>query len=173
MGEINHQWPSDPKKTNSSNRDFINGASEGLQMQTDAHRRTWGLGKESSWDVDLNKGTLTFSFEEGKVVHTNIQVIGTYNSLDGTFMWGWNHPSIRENLAQYARLAKEWGTRFGEPTYTTSKINCSLEDVWKLSAVANRLANANGVYCGNANGTYVFMTMGTLEMSNLRPGSTE
>jgi hypothetical protein len=64
---------------------FIEGAYEGLQLQTEAHKATWRLGEESNWDVDLSLGTLTFTFLDGRIVSTTIQVVGTYNSADGTF----------------------------------------------------------------------------------------
>jgi len=148
-----------------NNTDFIEGALEGLQMQTSAHTGTWKLGEESNWGVDMNEGTLTFHFEDGKVVRTGIQVVGTYNTADGTFLWGWEHPSVPESLAAHAKLAKEWGDKNNESLFATAQISCSEDDAWKLAAVTNRLAEANGVYRGNSNGTLVYMTMGTLEMS--------
>jgi hypothetical protein len=148
-----------------SNQDFIDGAYEGLQLQTDAHRQTSKLGEEDNWDVDLNEGTLTFTFADGKIIKTAIQVIGTYNTNDNSFMWGWDHPSVPENLAQHALLAKKWGTNVNEPDYATLQISCSEDEVWKMSAVVNRLAEANGVYRGDSNGTFVFMTMDTLKVS--------
>ena len=165
FGNLFGSSDSKENNSNSSNQDFIEGAYEGLQLQTDFHRQTWKLGEENNWDVDLNQGTLTFSFTDGKIVKTDIQVIGTFNSNDDSFMWGWDHPSVPNNLAQHAILAKEWGTKFNESDYSTLQISCSLDDVWKMSSVVNRLAEANGVYRGNSNGTFVFMTMGSLEMS--------
>ena len=147
-----------------TNTDFIEGAYEGLQLQTAAHKTTWKLGEESNWNVDLNQGTLTFVFSDGKV-STNIQVVGTYNSADGTFLWGWDHPSVPDNLAEHAEFARAWGEKNNEALFTELNISCSVDDVWKISATVNRLAEANGVYLGNSNGTYVFMTMGTLKMS--------
>lgn len=165
FGKLFGSSESKENNVNLSNQDFIEGAYEGLQMQTNAYKSTWKLGKESNWDVDLNQGTLTFSFADGKIVRTNIQVIGTYNSNDGSFMWGWEHPSVPENLAQHATIAKEWGLKNNELDYSTLTVICSVDDVWKMCAVVNRLADANGVYRGDSNGTFVFMTMGTLEMS--------
>jgi hypothetical protein len=85
---------------------FIDAAVEGLRQQTAAHSATWRLGQGESWAADLDAGTIVFSFTDGTTVSAEIQVVGTYNTVDGTFLWGWDHPSIPENLREHALLAK-------------------------------------------------------------------
>ena len=80
------------------NQDFIDGAYEGLQIQTEGHKKTWKLGQEDQWNVDMNEGKLWFDFSDDKKVSTDIQIIGTYNSANGTFLWGWDHPSVSDEL---------------------------------------------------------------------------
>ncbi|WP_299556946.1 DUF6882 domain-containing protein [Seonamhaeicola sp.] len=147
-----------------NNHDFIEGAFEGLQLQTDAHKKTWKLGKEKQWNVDMNEGMLWFDFSDGTRVSTDIQIIGTYNSKNGTFLWGWDHPSVRGELAQHANLAYEWGKENEEPGFTEVQLTCSIDDVWKIAGAVNRISGGSGVYKGNSGATQVFMTLGTIEM---------
>lgn len=146
------------------NPEFIQGAYEGLQIQTKTHQNTWGLGSEKSWNVDMTKGLLLFDFPDGKIVTTEIQVIGTYNPNDRTFFWGRDHPSVKVELSKHAKLAFEWGRKNNEPSFTNKKINCSLNDCWKIAGAVNRIVGGNGVYNGTYGSTNVFMTMGELEI---------
>jgi len=146
------------------NEEFINGAYEGLKIQTEAHKKTWNLGEEKSWNVDMKLGLLSFQFLNDKVANANIQVVGTYNSDDSSFLWGWEHPSVPKNLAEYAEKAKTWGNKHAEILFTKSKINCNKEDVWKIAAVVNRINEGNGVYCGNSGSTMVFMILKTINL---------
>ncbi len=77
---------------------------------------------EAAWAVDLDVGTLTFSFADGRVVTAPVQVIGTYNTEDGTWMWGWDHPSVPAARAADARTVKAFGEKHGVADLTTRKM---------------------------------------------------
>lgn len=63
-------------------------ANNELQMRTQAAVDMWGL-DNASWAVDLDIGTITFTNEEkGLIVTAPVQVVGTYNTEDGTWLWG-------------------------------------------------------------------------------------
>jgi hypothetical protein len=87
---------------------FIDAAVEGLRQQTSAHTLTWHLGQEQNWAVDLDAGIMVLTFANGTTATAAIQVVGTYNTLDGTFLWGWDHPSVPEQLRDHARLGKRY-----------------------------------------------------------------
>jgi hypothetical protein len=94
-----------------TNFEFIDASFEGLQLQTRAHMATWKLGEKIKRNVDMNLGELTFNFSDGKLVRTNIQVKDSYNFADGIFLRGRDHPSVPENLAKHAEVAKEWSRK--------------------------------------------------------------
>jgi uncharacterized protein DUF6882 len=75
-----------------------------------------------------------------------IQVIGTYNPADGTFLWGWDHPSVPHPLREHAQLARAWGRENGLASFTERSVRCDESEAWRFAAVANRLASSNGVY---------------------------
>lgn len=142
---------------------FIRAAREGLALATAAHVATWHLGSADRWDADLERGLITFSFED-LIATAPIQVVGTYNTDDGTFLWGWDHPSVPEPLRQHAELARAWGQAHGLPAYTTRKVRCTEDQAWDHAAVANRLAGTSGVYRGPSGPTLVFMTFGEVRL---------
>jgi hypothetical protein len=116
------------------------------------------------WAVDLDAGTIIFTSATRRVT-APVQVIGTYNSLDGTFLWGWDHPSIPEARRADARLARRFGELQNLPLFTTRMVECSEDQAWAFTAVAMYLAGAQGAYRGPAGTTLVFMTFGEMRIA--------
>lgn len=135
-----------------------------LQTLTSSHDSMWGLGS-AAWGADLEKGVITFDTEDGTHVEAPVQVVGTYNTQDGTWLWGWDHPSVPESLSQHAQLAFDYGQKHGIADLTTRKVTCSEECCWEFTALACFLAQAQGAYRGPAGPTHVFMTFGTVNIS--------
>lgn len=145
---------------------YIEGSVEALSLQTETHDATFGFRQAQDWAVDQDTGKVTWTFTDGKVVTADVQIIGSYNPADGTFLWGWDHPSVVSDLQEHAKLVKDFGLEHGIDEFTTQTISISTEDeAWEFVAVANRLANANGGYRGDAGGPVVFMTFGEVTLS--------
>lgn len=143
---------------------FIAAAIDSLAQQTSAHMNSWRFGHEESWDADLDRGEIIFQFEDGIAAVAPIQVVGTYNLNDGTFLWAWDHPSIPEPLRAHAKLALAWGQANGLQAFTSRMVNCTEDEAWSFTAVANRLAGANGAYRGPSGSALVFMTLGEIRL---------
>jgi hypothetical protein len=142
---------------------------EGLRVQTRAHCSTWHLGEEE-WFVDQAQGLIRFRFSDGSAAEAAVQIVGTFSPKDDTFLWAWDHPSVGEPLQESANLVRDFGEEHQVPDYTASKVTCSEDDAWAFTAVAARLAGANGAYRVRASGTYVYMTFGKVK---IMPPSTE
>lgn len=137
----------------------------GLQDVTAVHSKTWGLGSEANWGVDLNAGKISFIFEDGKKAIADVQVIGTF-SPNGTFMWGWDHPSVKGEPAKHAMLLKTFGEKHQIKELLTQPVKITEQQAWEYTAVAMRLGNNNGAYRANAGGgTWVYMTFGEVSLS--------
>ena len=135
-----------------------------LQTKIDACVRMFGLGSGERWDVDLDAGFIKFT-QHDLVATAPVQVIGTFNAGDGTWLWGWDHPSVQPSLAHAAELCRDFGMRYDLGAFTQRKISCTHEDAWQFTAVASYLSGANGAYRGPSGTTYVFMTFGTVTLS--------
>jgi hypothetical protein len=140
---------------------FIEQSRNGMIGQQKIHMDTWGLNgpEHENWSVDLEKGVITFTFPN-KVVTANVQVIGTLHN--GTFMWGWDHPSVPLLFQKDALSAKKWGEENGLTEYTSQVVQANDEKAWDFTAVAARLSNATGTYSGDAGDARVFMTFGPI-----------
>ena len=141
-------------------------AVEGLSVQTAFHDKTWRIG-DSTWDVDLDAGVITFTNGEGWVITAPVQVVGTYNTKDGTFLWGWDHPSIPGPARAAAQQVKAFGEKYGLDVLTTRMVEISEDQAWELTALADYLSGAQGAYRGPTNGgtTLVYMTFGELTIT--------
>ncbi len=144
---------------------YIRAAMEAMKLQADAHAGTWGLGRAQRWGADLERGVLTFDFADGTRAQAPLQVVGTYNTENGTFLWGWDHPSVPAPLRQHAELARQWGERENVPKFNTRQVRCTEEEAWAFAAVASRLAQAQGVYRGPTGAVRVFMTFGEVTLT--------
>ena len=148
---------------------FIAAARAGLDLQTATHSATWHLGQEESWAADLVAGTIAFKLPDSVVATAPIQVVGTYNTADGTFLWGWDHPSVPVPLREHAQMARDWGRENGLASFTERSVPCDEQAAWGFAAVANRLASSNGVYRGPAGVALVFMTFGEIKLERAAP----
>ena len=144
---------------------FIQQSVEGLRTQTSAHAATWHLGEEANWAADQDTGRIRFNFADGTIAEAELQIVGTYNTLDGTFLWGWDHPSVAKPLQKHASLAKDFGEKHRLSKYMERKVKCSEEDAWEFTAVAARLGKANGAYRGPAGTAFVYMTFGKITLN--------
>lgn len=131
-----------------------------LEAQTAQQSADWGLGTETQWNLDMDSGQLRFSFADGQVLVAPVQVAGTYNTQDGTFLWGWDHPSVPEPLRRAAKRVHKYGVEHDIERFTTRTVACTEDAAWDLTAAAAMLDGAAGAYRGDANGTLVFMTFG-------------
>jgi hypothetical protein len=94
-----------------------------------------------------------------------VQIIGTYNTLDGTWLWGWDHPSVLPPLQEHARRVREYGEQHGIESLTTRKLGCDENEAWEFTALACHLCEAQGAYRGPAGTALVFMTFGEVSLS--------
>jgi hypothetical protein len=140
---------------------------EELKLKQQANTAAWGLGSTDRWDADLDRGTIQFSGPQGLVVTAPVQVIGTFNSNDSTWLWGWEHPSVSESLSHAARLARDFGEQYGLDQYTLRKVRCSQDDAWQFTAVALHLSEATGSYRGPSGSTFAFMTFGEVTIRKI------
>jgi hypothetical protein len=139
-------------------------ADEELRLKTAAHNGSWRAG-ESSWDVDLEAGVITFRNPAGWVITAPVQLVGTLLPDKGTWLWGWDHPSAPEPARAHAKLVHAFGTAQDLAALTTRQIEATEEDAWSFTALAAHLAGANGAYRGPAGPAMVFMTFGDIEIT--------
>jgi hypothetical protein len=139
-----------------------------LQLKTAIQDRLFKISK-AGWDIDQDRETLTFSAPGGIVATCPVQIIGTYNTKDKTWLWGWDHPSVVPALQKHAQKVKAYGTKHGYRKLTTRKVRSSEDECWEFTALAAHLCKAQGAYRGEADSTLVFMTFGDVTLTRKKP----
>jgi hypothetical protein len=140
-------------------------AMEELKLKQNSVVQTWGLGRSGvSWSIDLSLGLINFTLPDGMVAYAAVQVIGTFDTRDETFVWGWDQPSIPEKCRTGARRVRSWGKAHGLTKMTRPEITCNEGDAWAYTALALHLSGAQGGYRGPAGNTSVFMTFGKVRL---------
>jgi hypothetical protein len=94
-----------------------------------------------------------------------VQVVGSYNTQDGTWLWGWDNPSLEAALTEHARKVRSFGEERGYEVLTTPKLACPESQCWELTALACMLAEGQGAYRGPAGTARVFVTFGEVTLS--------
>jgi hypothetical protein len=138
---------------------------EGAKLQSGVHQASWGFAQSCGWSVNLDEGTIRFTGNDGYQAVAPVQVVGTFNTLDDTFLWAWDHPSIPEERATASLLAREFGEKHALLNYTSSKVECDVETAWEFAAVTNYLAEMQGVYRAPSGTTFAFLVFGTVTLS--------
>lgn len=135
-----------------------------LRVKTQAHVDAWGLGTLDQWNSDQTTGLIVFTGPKATAT-APFQVIGTYSTTTGTFLWGWDHPSVLEPMADHARRVRAFGEEHGVALLTTRKLECDEQLAWGFAALACHLCGAQGVYRGPAGAAFVFMTFGEVTLT--------
>jgi hypothetical protein len=144
---------------------FVAQSVEGMKLATTAHCATWHLDEAENWSVNQTDGRIVFCLPDNIIATAPVQIVGTSNSEDGSFLWGWDHPSVISPLAEHARLVRSFGEKYVVPQYITQKVACNEDQAWEFVALAMRLGRANGTYRGRASPTaHVWMTFGQIDL---------
>lgn len=131
-----------------------------LRIKTAAHEGIWQLSK-ADWDLNQDTGTITFTSPGGIITTCPVQIIGTFNTSDNSWMWGWDHPSVDPSLQAHARLCKAYGEKHSIRAMTAHKVaNSTEDDGWQYTAMACKLAGAQGGYRAPQGTTRIYMTIG-------------
>ena len=157
-----------PMKTEFDIDTYLEKANNHLQALTMAHQGTWNMGAADRWDADQETGIITWTFPDGILVSAPFQIVGTYNSLDSTFLWGWDHPSVVEPLRKDAAAVLEFAQQHDIEFLQTRKLECDEQAAWELAALATLVCNRQGAYRGPAGTTFVFMTFGEVKIQKKR-----
>lgn len=170
MGLFNRLFGKGKPRESSDFRQTLDQSMEELRLKTEAHDGAWRLG-EADWNVDQDVGTIIFTRPDGITATCPVQIIGTYNTDDGTWLWGWEHPSVVPALQDHAKQVRAYGQKHGISRLTTQKLECEEDEAWEFAALACKLCGAQGAYRGPAGSALIFMTFGDVQLGNSVAGT--
>lgn len=147
-------------------RRLVDRGTEQLRLKTAAHDQLWQIGDAAAWSVDQRAGTIRFDAPNGTSAVAPVQIIGTYDTNQGTWLWSWSNTSVEPALALDARRLLEFGQQHNVPDLLVRKVRCDEDHCWTFTAAAAALGNAQGAYRGPAGDALVFMTFGAVQLES-------
>lgn len=102
------------------------------------------------FELDMEHGVLRLDLPEG-TQQVATQVVGTYAD-DGSFMWGWGHPSVPVPLQQAAWAVQRYGDRQMIDDLLSRGGETGPDQVGDYLAIAAYLSHADGVFMGDHGG---------------------
>lgn len=137
-----------------------------LQYKNQFHCDNWKL-DEANWSVDQEQGTIIFQAPDNIVVTAPVQITGTYDQNQGSWMWGWANSSIEELLIRDALAVQEFGERHGYEPLTEAICEIDEIEAWQYAALACELNQQQGVYRGVSGNVLIFMTFGEVSVRRM------
>ena len=136
-----------------------------LAALTQAHQGGWHFGEHQQWNVDQQEGILRLTFADGVLAELPAQIVGSFNQGDGSWLWSWANPSIREGMKHDAEKVREYGQAHQMPALTTPEWKSDKEQAWNMAAITTKLCQAQGAFCGPSGSTLIFFTFGQVKLS--------
>jgi hypothetical protein len=135
-----------------------------LGMKTAAQDRLWQL-RQAAWSVDLRVGIITFRSPKGITATAPVQVVGSFYTGDGTWLWAWADPTLRPAVTLHARGLRDYRQRFEVVSLPTPKFAADKFQCWSFTVQAFELNAAEGAYRGHSGATFIYMTFGAASLS--------
>jgi hypothetical protein len=156
-------------QTNSYNQ-VLEKATEHRNNQLAAHDILWGYSHNNTsqnFVFDQKAGTMTV--ERGtNIIQYDIQVVGTFNSNDSTFLWSTENESINKNLTKAVRRLQNVSDKNGWNIFPGKAIKCNFNKAKELATLTFYVDSANGIERVNTNNnkTVVFYTFYEVRITN-------
>lgn len=148
-------------------RNLADRAMNELRLKTEVHMGLCPL-LEADWSINQDEGVIKFATDDLEAV-ASVQIIGTYNTMDETWLWSWANSSIVPELQRDALRLRDFGLKQGFSWFAERKLGCTEEEAWELTAIGCQLCDSQCAYRGPAGDTLVFVTFGDLSLKRNRP----
>lgn len=112
---------------------------------TEEHSGRWGLGNARRWVLDQGDGRIVWSFDD-HIASAPAQILGSWNSEVGSYVWSWDNGSIYDALCETASDVRAYGAEHGIGALTSSPLELDEAQVRDLVALAFRIGRCTGLY---------------------------
>ena len=89
---------------------------------------------------------MTLKFPGGGTLHLQAQILGSFDPVRRTFLWGWANPSLEPQVTVSANALKLEGEASNEAVLTTPEASISFDLIQTLMAFSAMKTGAHGVY---------------------------
>ena len=126
------------------------------------------LGNYERWDMLQDTGKLVFSDNGTSKVIATVQILGSYSTYSGTWMWSWANDSVSNLNKQDIGKIKDYGEKNQFKELTTAQWKCPENYGWTLTSVAGYLLKAKGAYRGDIPDGIVYFIITDIKWADKR-----
>ncbi|MCL2785529.1 MAG: hypothetical protein FWD55_08925, partial [Propionibacteriaceae bacterium] len=109
------------------------------------------------WEADLDANVFRWIGGTGTIT-SQVQMLGTRNPANDSWMWGWHHKEIPEDVQAGAQVMKAWGEKRGLQPLTRPVLFCRLSQARMFGNIAVGLGLGDFVYvAGGSPETYLLL----------------
>ena len=120
---------------------------------------TFGFGSFDRFNYDFNIEEIYLLKNEDVLVKAKIIPIGSFNTENSTWLWGWANEAFPENHRAKAAKLKELEKITGFEMLGDKVAEIDEDMAWEIAGMALNLLGFEGVYRGPANQTDYYYAM--------------
>ena len=145
-------------------RRYLNQAKAEMEAKTNAHENRWQISK-TTWSIDRDRKIIKFKNQNLDVITAAVQIIGTYDTAEESWIWGWDNPYVSRGMDDHARKMLAFGKEHSIPQLLQRKFKCPEKVCWDFAALACKLCISQGVYRGIKDTNRIFMTFESIKIT--------
>lgn len=126
--------------------EFIEDCREVFMERQTGLMAEFALADYPQFDFDQMTGQPTLSGAHGSRVMADSEVIGSYATKDGRWLWAWGNPRFHEATRSPITKVQRFGELATYPRLTIRSWPASEEEALTMAAVATFILDAKGVY---------------------------
>lgn len=126
----------------------------------------WGIESATEWNADLAGGTLSFTFDDHRVVG-DAQVIGSWGAMSRSWRWAWDQDVVPEEHRALARQARAWAEREGHDILTEEQVFATDTQADALSCLVFAMGEGELLYRAPGPQSQVYLSVSGLRREPL------
>jgi hypothetical protein len=145
---------------------FVASCRDALAVLQSSLDHRLGIGSYERYDYDQATKQLVFSNKGVPGLIADLEVVGTYSKVAGTWMWSWANFSLLSKVRTRMKRVRTLGEQRSFPRLTTYLWPGEKSDAWDMAAIAAHVLRAQGVYRSPGESTDLFMTISKIRLAD-------
>lgn len=145
---------------------FVASCRESLSESQPLLDSRFGIGSYERYDYDQATKQIVFSNQGKAGVIAEIEVVGSYSKVAGTWMWSWANFSMLPKVRTRMKRVRTLGEQRRFPRLNTYLWPADEVDAWDMAAIAAHVLRAQGVYRSPGESTDMYMTLSNIRLAD-------
>ena len=135
---------------------FLADAVKDFGVRSTKFDKEFAIADFDSWDYLQADGQLRFSKGGVAKAVADAQVLGSYSTYSGTWMWSWANPTVNSAVKKDIEKVREFGRSKGYRELIEPKFASDEAHAWKLVAAAGQIVGSKSAFRGAIDDGWVY-----------------